>query len=150
MQLNTCDLFLNASTPRLDSRLKVLIIYEDVPAGKKAKEICDLLTQLLGEPWQMDLDLLNFATLRRVESVAASFDQDLVIVSCGNGKLPKSVRNWIDTFAAHPGFSGALAALIAVSPWERDGRRTTQSYLAAAARRRGMKFFSTTYIVEAQ
>ena len=125
----------------------MLIVYEDLPAGKKAKEVCDSLTQRLGKPWRMNLELLNFDSLHLTKPSAGSFDRDFVIISCGNGKLPKTVRGWIDSFAAQPEFSGALVGLIAVSPWEPTGRRTTRSFLAAAARRRGMKFFSMTYAV---
>ena len=148
MQLEPGDLFPEASSRRADARLDVLIIYENLPAGKKAKEVCDSLTQRLGQPWQMELELHNFGSLQLREPTAVPFDRDLIIVSCGNTKLPKSVGNWIDSFAVQPRFSGALVGLIGVSPWERKGRRTTESYLAAAARRRGMKFFSLVYPME--
>jgi hypothetical protein len=147
MQFEPRDTFPDSSPRSPDARLEVLIIYEDLAAGKKAKEVCDSLTQRLGKPWRMNLELLNFGSLHLAKQSAASFDRDLIIISCGNGKLPKSVRGWIDSFAAQPKFSGALVGLLAVTAWGPKGRRTTQSYLAAAARRRGMKFFSMTYPV---
>ncbi len=147
MQLEPGELFPEASR-NVNACLDVLIIYENLPAGKKAKEVCDSLTQRLGQPWQMELELHNFDSLHLKEPSAVPFDRDLIIVSCGNGKLPKSVGSWIDSFAVQPRFSGALVGLIGVSTWERSGRRTTESYLAAAARRRGMKFFSMIYPLE--
>ena len=145
MQFEPRDMFPDSSPRSTGGRLEVLIVYEDLPAGKKAKEVCDSLTQRLGKPWRMNLELLNFDSLHLTKPSAPSFDRDLTIISCGNGKLPKSVRDWIDSFAAKPKFSGALVGLIAVAPWGPTGRRTTHGYLAAAARRRGMKFFSMTY-----
>lgn len=138
-------MFPDSSARTADGRLEVLIVYEDLPAGKKAKEVCDSLTRRLGKPWRMNLELLNFNSLHLTKPNAANFDRDLTIISCGNGKLPKLVRDWIDSFAVRPKTSGALVGLIGVAPWGPDGRRTTQSFLAAAARRRGMKFFSMTY-----
>jgi hypothetical protein len=44
--------------------LNVLVVYEDIRTGKRAKETCDALARNLGQNWSLKIDLWSFTEMQ--------------------------------------------------------------------------------------
>jgi len=129
-----------------DARLNAVIVYEDVVAGKKAKETCDVLAVSLGSDWALDLEMFNFDSLRmqrtREMADAAVSKADIIIFSCSRADWPIDVLEWMESFLGMPDRPIALVALLGrgSSPGGQPSR--LEKHLAGLAQRRGIQYFS--------
>jgi hypothetical protein len=149
VQYKAENLVLDSFAREADASVSAFIIYEDVAAGKRAKETCDVLAQRLGLNWKLGMKLFSFMSLRglqmRREAAAAATNANLVVFSCHHEELPFEVWEWIELFLPRPDRPTALVALLA-SPSNLTGpSRNLEKYLAIVARRHGMEFFSRAY-----
>jgi hypothetical protein len=141
---------LDFTEQEIDLRLNAFILYEDVAAGKRAKETCDVLDGKLGPGWKIEIGMSSFKCLRLPEvrqlATEAVHSANLVIFSCYDGHLPLSVRDWTEFCWAGSGRSTSLVALIAGTARQTAPARAAEEYLADVAQRHGLKFFSHFYV----
>jgi hypothetical protein len=137
---------LDSSARQSSSFLGVFIVYEDVVAGKRAKETCDALAAKLGADWQIEIEMSSFKSLHlpRMRHIAAAavINANLVVFSCHDGDLPFAVWTWTELCLQRPTGPTALVALLAGRPCQTGSPRAAEKYLAGLADRRGMQFFS--------
>src|SRR5271163_4291820 len=95
--------------------LNVLVVYDSVCSGKRAKELCDRLESLSREykcnPSFWNLSVLRIAPLAQAAAIAAT-RAALVIVSVnGNAAMSPFIKNWISRYARETRvLGGALVA----------------------------------------
>jgi hypothetical protein len=140
-------------TPLRDDEpiFKVVIIYEDLPTGRRAKLFYDKLINELKNECVFSLQLWSFQVLAIPEirgSAADSITQaDFVILSLhGKAGLPARMRQWIETWSRQIFDRGpALIALVDKS-MVRDGQNAlTLAYLRGVAQTNRVAFFGHTF-----
>jgi hypothetical protein len=87
---------MNLETPT--SNLDVLIVYDSVRSGKRAKELCDRLTQQLAPDCELNLSVCSLSALQLPTlALAAASEAEhaalLVVAVNGDKTFPRSVRN---------------------------------------------------------
>ncbi|HEY3861967.1 MAG TPA: hypothetical protein VGO59_08770 [Verrucomicrobiae bacterium] len=130
--------------------LKAFIVYESVAAGKRAKEICDMVSDRLGDGWKIEIEMSSFKSLRieevRQNAAAAVADANIVIFSCRHRDLPADVLNWTKAWPMRTLHSAALVALLSDDAGQTKKTPAVKQFLADAARQRGMDYFSHLYL----
>jgi hypothetical protein len=131
-------------------RFNVVILYEDGPAGRRAKRLYDKLNHELGDECDFNLKLWNFQVLAIPEfgesAMEAAAQADLVILSLhGKAGLPAEIKQWIETWTGQIiDRTSALVALVD-KPSARGGTTaSTLAYLSTVANRTGIDFFAHT------
>ena len=144
----------HSATPEVQPSLSAFIVYEDVATGKKAKEVCDMVTERLGPGWRIEVEMSSFKALavpqQRQIAIAAVARANLVIFSCHGGALPFEVWAWTELWLMHPVRPTALVALLDGTPGQTGHACAAEKYLAGLARRRGLDYFSHLYIPAAE
>jgi hypothetical protein len=139
-------------TPDLDDlpRFNVVVLYEDGPAGARAKGFYDKLIQEFVDECDFNLELWNFQVLGIPEigesATEAAAQADFIILSLhGKARLPGEIKEWIETWTGQIiDRSPALAALVD-KPNARGGTAaSTLAYLSSVANRSGIDFFAHT------
>jgi hypothetical protein len=129
-----------------DLAISVFIAYEDIAAGKRAKETCDVLAEGLGDDWIIDTRVASFKALRvpRLRHVAAAeaAKADIIFIACHDGKLPMGVSKWLQLWLARRGEPMALAALFSCPRLGATHAIAAETYLAGIATKGRMQFFS--------
>ncbi|HUD47014.1 MAG TPA: hypothetical protein VMR33_09290 [Candidatus Baltobacteraceae bacterium] len=124
----------------------VFIAYEDVAAGKRAKETCDVLAEGLGGDWILDTQVASFKALRipKLRHVAAveAANSDIILISCHDRKLPAGVNQWLQLGLARRGGPMALVALFSCPRAGASHAITAETYLAGMATQGRLQFFS--------
>jgi hypothetical protein len=132
--------------PEGHSSVNAFIAYEDLEAGKRAKEMCDFVAQNLGHEWTLDSELWSFRALGvpQLRDIAAdnAVKGDIIIVSCHGGHLPAEVTEWIESWPAQPARAVAMVALFGSADGPLNPSSEARATLALAAERHGMKFFA--------
>jgi hypothetical protein len=95
--------------------LNVLIVYDNVCSGKRAKELCDRLGKLSREyklnPSFWNLSVLRIAPLAQAAATAATRAALLIVSVNGNAALSPFIKNWISRYARETqALGGALVA----------------------------------------
>lgn len=145
MQYTPNTLFLDSSVPNVDLSVGVFIAYEDVAAGKRAKETCDVLAESLGSEWRIETQLASFkalsmTSLRRVAAVEAS-KADIIVISCNGTQFPPGVKGWIRSWLAHGGRPMAIVALFSCPRPKTGNASGAEVYLEHRAKHGGMQYF---------
>ena len=126
-------------------RFNVVILYEDGPAGRRAKRLCDKLIHELKDECDFNLKLWNFQVLGIPEfgesAMEAAAQADLVILSLhGKAGLPAEIKQWIETWTGQ--IIDRTPALVD-KPSARGGTAaSTLAYLSSVANRTGIDFFA--------
>jgi hypothetical protein len=100
------------------NQFNVVMVYEDLVSGLRAKEIYDFLLQELGEKCDFNYNLWSYEILQladiRASAAAETSQADMVFVAGqGDKHLPTHVRDWLDQWTgALEGRSIALVALV--------------------------------------
>jgi hypothetical protein len=146
MHYTSNTVFFDSSIPDVNLALRVFIAYEDMSAGKRAKETCDVLAENLGVDWELETDLASFKSLSvpRLQSIAAveASKANIIIVACRNGQPPPEVKQWIRVVLSYGLGPMALVALLAGPRMGAADGDTAKTYLAKAAKLGHMQFFS--------
>lgn len=146
MQYTSNTVFPDSSVPYADLTLRVFIAYEDITAGKRAKETCDVLGENLGVDWKLETDLASFKSLGvpRLQSIAAAeaSKANIIIVACRNAQLMPGVKQWIRVVLSYGVGPMALVALLAGPQRGAADGDAAKTYLAKAAKLGRMQFFS--------
>ena len=124
----------------------VVVVYEDLEAGKHAQSVCDFLRKhldndcrFLNQMWKFDA--LAIPSLREMAAREAELADLILVSSHGTDELPADVKAWIDWLEGR-GAAFAMVALFDRSNEKGAWARATQEYLARAARRGQMEFFA--------
>lgn len=131
------------------SHLDVLIVYDDVRSGKRAKELCDRLEQQLAPDCTLNLSIWSLSaleslpTLERAAAKEAEHAALLIVAVNGDKTLTRTAKRCLDWCAR--GIRAAGGALMA----QLHGILTMNEELCPAygclktiARHAGLRFFS--------
>jgi len=96
IKINEQNRVLNPST----ASMNVLVMYDNLCAGIKVKDLCDQLTQRLAPGCELQLSLWSHSALKIPQLARAAEDEatqtDLLIVAVsGDEALPPLVKSWI-------------------------------------------------------
>ena len=135
--------------PNLDDRpkFKVVIIYEDGPAGKRAKYFYDKMIRELVDECDCTLELWNFQGLaiRDIGNSAAqaAAQADFVILSTrGKADLATETRNWIERWSRLIGdYAPALVVLLDQTETRGGKVTSTVRYLRNITDRKGLSLY---------
>ena len=98
------------------STSEVLIVYDNIRAGKRAKELCDRLGQQLAPGWELNLSVWSLSALElpgvaRVAAREAERATLLIVAVNGDKILPQAIKNCLHRYAH--GIHTAGGALVA-------------------------------------
>ena len=135
--------------PNLDDRpkFKVVIIYEDGAAGKRAKYFYNKMIRELVDECDFSLELWNFQVLAISEignsAAQAAAQADFVILSMhGKADLATETRNWIERWSRLIGdYAPALVALLDQTETRRGKVTSTLRYLSNITDRKGISLY---------
>jgi len=131
-------------------QFNVVIIYEDVAAGKWAKHFYDRVIRELVDECDFSLELWNFQVLAVPEignsAAKAAAQADIVILSMyRNAQLTVQTRDWIERWSGLITDSkSALVALLDHSGMKCGTAASTLDYLRKVADRKGISFYTHT------
>jgi len=131
-------------------KFNVVIIYEDIAAGKRAKHFYNRVIRELADECDFSLELWNFQVLA-ISGVANSAAQtaakaDFVILSMhGKAQLSAETRDWIERWSGLISDNrSALVAMLDQPGMRRGTAATTLDYLRKVADRKGISFYTHT------
>ncbi|MBI2927497.1 MAG: hypothetical protein HYY24_17515 [Verrucomicrobia bacterium] len=128
--------------------LRVVVVYEDFAAGKRAQAACAQVQQLVGTglptidaSWKFDV--LRMPKLRLMAADDAAGANLVVIATHETASLPACVETWIDLWLRRrSGQPQCLLALLGPTPLEREAGIPLERELAGIATRAGLNFWS--------
>ena len=129
-------------------KCKVVIIYEDSAAGRRAKHFCEEVLRKLVDACDISLDLWNFQVLGLSQvadaALQAAARADVVILSMhGTAELPVMTKDWIERWSERIADSmPMLVALVAPAKAEPDTLASTLSYLRSLAGENQISFWA--------
>jgi hypothetical protein len=135
--------------PNLDERpkFKVVIIYEDGPAGKRAKYFYDKMIRELVDECDFSLELWSLRVLAIPEignsAAQAAAQADFVILSMhGKAELAPATRNWIGRWSRLIG-DDVPALVVLLDQTETSGGKMTSTlrYLRNITDRKGISLY---------
>lgn len=126
----------------------VLVVYGNVEAGKRAKELCDRIQRFLGAEYQLNLRLWNMTALQstslaQAATEAATWPAILIVAVNGNEPLPQFFKRWVCQKTRKPPF--AIGAIVTqLYGMEQTKQESAHAYLdlKQIAREAGIAFFS--------
>ena len=133
------------------SKFNVVVIYEDGPAGRRAKHFYDKLVHELEDECAFSLQLWSFQVLAipelRESAIQSAAQADFVILSLhGKAGLPVDIREWIETWSKLIiGKGSALIALVDKSTTRGGTNASALAYLKGIAKRTEVDFFGHTF-----
>jgi hypothetical protein len=138
--------------PDLNDRPKfnVVIIYEDIAAGQRAKHFYDRVIRQLVDECDFSLELWNFQVLAVPEignsAAKAAAQADFVILSMHRkAQLSVQTRDWIERWSGLIiDNKSALVALLDEPGIKRGTVASTLDYLRKVADRKGISFYTHT------
>jgi len=127
------------------SKFNVVVIYEDGPAGRRAKHFYDKLVHELEDECAFSLQLA-IPELRE-SAIESAAQADFVILSLhGKAGLPVDIREWIETWSKLIiGKGSALIALVDKSTTRGGTNASALAYLKGVAKRTEVDFFGHTF-----
>jgi hypothetical protein len=131
---------------------KVVLVYEDPIAQKRAMELWDRVSQLVGSEaarcssWSLG-ELSHSHVL--VKAAAAAIQAEVIVVALqAGGNLPPGLKAWVEAWLPfRRQQEGALMAILGLDPQPGASSDQVQSYLRAVARQRGLEFLAQEYLV---
>ena len=133
------------------SKFNVVVIYEDGPAGRRAKHFYDKLVHELEDECAFSLQLWSFQVLAipelRESAIESAAQADFVILSLhGKAGIPVDIREWIETWSKLIiGKGSALVALVDKSTTRGGTNASALAYLKGVAKRTEVDFFGHTF-----
>ena len=133
------------------SKFNVVVIYEDGPAGRRAKHFYDKLVHELEDECAFSLQLWSFQVLAipelRESAIQSAAQADFVILSLhGKAGLPVDIKEWIETWSKLIiGKGSALIALVDRSTTRGGTNASALNYLKGIAKRTEVDFFGHTF-----
>lgn len=132
------------------SALKILIAYENLDAGVRAKKISERVAAQLNSKFNFQNNLYKFDFLShpqlREEATLEAATADVVIISAHEaGDLPYHVKNWMEEWVpCRRKSQSALVALLGKDDDDQWKSAVTREFLQQMAERAQMDFFCKT------
>jgi hypothetical protein len=129
----------------ITSTIQVVIAFEDLAAGKRAKQVYDYLTHRLTD-FDFDHEVWKFSALEcpRLTETAArqAAAADIIMLSLhGHKEIPQSVKDWIEMWIGQNGNPMALVVLFDRDNQDFQEMSKTRLYLEDIARRGRLDLF---------
>ena len=127
--------------------LEVMLLHEDLPAGRRGKEVLDQVALNLDAKADFLVNPWNFEMLRNPalqgQAVQDAAHADIVVLSAhGRAKLPAAVRAWLEVWLDRRGDSPcALVVSLDASLWESSEPNPVMKYVHALAWQAGVEVF---------
>ena len=127
--------------------LEVMLVHEDLPAGRRGKEVLDQVALNLEPKADFLVNPWNFEMLRnpalQSQAVQDAAHANIVVLSVhGRAKLPAPVRAWLEVWLDHRGGSPcALVVSLDASVRESSEANPTMKYVHALAWQAGVEVF---------
>jgi hypothetical protein len=126
----------------------ILVLYEDVGMGKRAKVLCDSLENGLGERYKLEVSYWSFEVLRFTDllrAVAETARRATLIVVAADGKRP--LPSWVKTLVAmflygEPNGECAVVALLSMPSEHGQDFSPAYAYLKRTASAAQLALFS--------
>ena len=137
-----------ASPPGADVTWGVVIVYDDLPAGKRAIDTLEGVSRQLSGTIPLHPSLWRFDLLEdpdwRAEATAKALPAGLVIISTSSkGDLPAAVRDWVQgCLQLETKAPGALVALLGPADDSDSADSPRVEFLRIAAETAGCGFFA--------
>jgi hypothetical protein len=146
MQTTTFHLT-DGENPASNRNLNILTLFEDLPTGKRGKQVYDYLSNHLSADFQFNHKLWKLSVLATpmVRELAAkdAAEADILIFSVhGDGELAPEVISWLDVWIGQRGTPIALVALFDPENKHSEAATATRQYLQEMARFGQMDFFT--------
>ena len=143
----SAPLLLKSKAMNSGSKLDVMLVHEDLPAGRRGKEVLDLVAVNLEPDANFLVNLWNFEILRdpalQDQAVLDAARADIVLLSAhGRAKLPAAVRAWLEVWLDRKGDSPcALVVSLDTGVRESTAANSVLSYVHALAWQAGVEVF---------
>jgi hypothetical protein len=131
--------------------LEVMVVYDDIGAAKRAKELCDRVSQRLGPGFKLNLSvwrlsMLRFPEISRVATEAAQRVVAIIFTAKGHTDLLPQAKAWIEKVTRQKRRSAdcVLVALLHHIPRFAIELAPAWISLHCFARNGGMEFLSGT------
>lgn len=142
MKFSTPDSKINSQTPDKNN-FNIVVLYDDLPAGKRAHEACTFLLDPSSDDG-INYEMWNFGVLRipevKAQATRNAAEADLVVVATSQAKsFEPHVREWFNQWieTKSPERSGALLALC-----DSDSHISQKTFLQEIAERADFQFFT--------
>jgi hypothetical protein len=129
--------------------LGVLIVYDSVRPGKRAKELCDQLAQQLAPDCELNLGVWSFSALELLPHLARAAASEaehaalLIVAVHGDKTLPRPIKSFLHRCArAIHGADGALVAQLHGILKMNEELCPAYGCLRQIAQHAGVRFFS--------
>jgi hypothetical protein len=135
---------LRPSETEVTSTFNVVIAYEDFETGKHAKKTYDFLVEHLGEEFRFSnqmwkFDVLAVSKLREMAAKDAASADIIIVAAHGSNEVPDELKAWMElSLKEHP----RAIAIVGLFDTQEYQDNPTRTYLADAARRGEIEFFS--------
>jgi hypothetical protein len=154
--MERCSSSQSERTPHRDDKpiFKVVIVYEDVSTGRRAKLFYDKFIHELKHDCLFSLQLWSFQVLAIPEIRESAADSithaDFVILSLhGEAGIPARMRQWIETWSSQISDRGpALIALVDKSIAQDGQNALTLAYLRGVAQTNRAAFFGHAFTLD--
>lgn len=126
------------------STFNVVIAYEDFETGKHAKKTYDFLVEHLGDECRFSnqmwkFDVLAVPKLREMAAKDAAAADIIIVSAHGTNEVSRELKAWTESWLKQQSHAIALVGLFDSQEYMDN---PTRSYLADAARRAQIEFFS--------
>jgi len=127
----------------------LVIIYEDMAAGKRAKHFCENLMRDLDEASLGIKDLWSFKVLdiphvRRTAAEASAIADVVILALNGHAELPDGIKAWMEQWSKQEADrKPILLALFGASDDTQEAVVATRAFLGAIAETAGLTFLHT-------
>jgi len=138
---------MTANGESIESGLDAIIVYDNLEAGKSAKQLCDRLAEIIGPGWRFNIGVWSFSVLQIPEVMQLAARQaaclPLIIVAAdGRHDFPSAVKTWMGMVVAQKesGPSALVAQLHGIAQ-ECKEEAPPYTHLKKIAQHAGMDFF---------
>jgi hypothetical protein len=147
MQTTTYEHFTDGEDPTINRTLNILTLFEDIPTGKRGKQVYDYLSNHLSADFRFNHQLWKLSVLGTpmVRELAAkdAAEADILIFSVhGDDELAPEVKSWLDVWIGQRGTPIALVALFDPENKHSEPAIATRRYLQEVAHFGQMDFFT--------
>jgi hypothetical protein len=129
--------------------LEIMIVYDDVDAGKRAKELCDRIVRSLGPEMKLSLgawkaSMFGFPEINRVDTNAATQAVAMIFALAGCKELCPELKAWIEGFTGNDRLDRDCALVVLLHDIQRAGMDSAPACVSLSryAQSTGMEFFA--------
>jgi hypothetical protein len=129
--------------------MKIMIVYDDVDAGKRAKEFCDRIVRSLGPEMKLSLgvwkaSMFRLPEINRVATHAATQAVAMIFALAGCKELSPELKDWIERLKRNDPLDRDCALVVLLHDIQRAGMDSAPACVSLSryAQSVGMEFFA--------